>query len=938
MTWQTWSLEQWNEALLRAVFLDPSRVGSTISRIDANARFLARCTGDAGCRDVDARKAFIASFGSTPSSLRARFHLSSIITAASRKRSIPPIFAALYLSLLAASADDNTYTEGDFRRRFAELVSPIEPGNMGFEDLPAMWKRLREWSVTRAKSRGDCAVLVLPDPKHETRIGHSKRIAFPTYKDELELRKLLSEVGLSADSQFAEVATAAYARLNAFSPSFKEELREFSTLLSRADFHAAYDSPFWGAIRDITLEEEAARQRVRGKTWIQVDVSDTNAPQLYVLLDAVAKARLAPHVETIQLGLRGDDTYVLSDGSAYPDLQTLAGLFRRHVTIRESKAGKELAEGWLALFPDALGTFSTDGAHYDNGPACFVVKSTLATQLELQLRHLGIPWIQLGEETTLDGWRGFLCRGISTKGLARVLANAPPSVRRMIGAGWSPPRPRLSGGAWVGRALLLSPASNPKVRMDGAVSGYLRLFGFEGAELLRVVLAQDDEGSFQPMASELSGTSEAASAEYMLERHDGSVETLKVFLVPVGLPGSPQSIKDRSRWLVDGRRGTLEDLDGREARVASAGPTSKWPRDVRFVLDVPAKDSPPVVDVLRVDGLVAPWHWLAEALFVRFQNRSTLTFDLLEEHLQGAATACGLRPWQVRRLLFAGQWLRTLTNRSTPHNCVALSERQISVSLDGDRVVGRVVGLLCQHDVTRIRSFMNGGESCSWVTSRGIPSLGCLEVELDAPSRAHELAREIGFASVVNPDEDAPFDGVLPERTAIQVTPSPPMGTPLESWNAPARKWEPSGATPGDASTGCVLRSTRGERTLIWVKLSDTAYARTDSVLWAWLLSEALQRKSLATRMIDGSLWWPKSLLELPTPINRWWMLHGGGCIGIAPSGHTVFTGTMLQKRALDLGWPADHRDAPRQGVGVARRELALRIRRRTSGARRPFQ
>ena len=109
---------------------------------------------------------------------------------------------------MAGSADDSTQEFGRFRTRFKELLSPYVKNSesllsIEFSDLPMMWNHVANWSKKRNSTIGDCKELILPSVhSYESRIGLSKRIAFPTYKDEISLKQLLENRQLSENSEF----------------------------------------------------------------------------------------------------------------------------------------------------------------------------------------------------------------------------------------------------------------------------------------------------------------------------------------------------------------------------------------------------------------------------------------------------------------------------------------------------------------------------------------------------------------------------------------------------------------------------------------------------------------------------------------------------------------------------------------------------------------
>eukprot|EP01034_Spumella_vulgaris_P043326 gene43326-53791_t len=223
MSWQAWSLRDWNQALVDAIFFDQERIGIPVSRINASNAFLAGCTGDPACRPDDARACFVRSFGKTSAEVKTHF-----VTAGHglAKSGCPTVVAPLYLTLLAASADESTYDLGNFRDRFAEIVLPVDVGQVNFSRLPAMWAALEEWSRKRCRASSDCRILVLPPPppsRYNKLIGCSKQLAFPGHRDETRLARLLSEHGLAGDvDPIPEAVQSAVLRgLGSFTEAFE---------------------------------------------------------------------------------------------------------------------------------------------------------------------------------------------------------------------------------------------------------------------------------------------------------------------------------------------------------------------------------------------------------------------------------------------------------------------------------------------------------------------------------------------------------------------------------------------------------------------------------------------------------------------------------------------------------------------------------------------
>jgi len=251
LDWKAWTLEDWNHALVREVFFNSGPTDIPITRINASDRLLSKCIGvDANHEEV--RKHFIACFGGGPRSVRAKFVMRAIYRQRTQADDIPAVFAHLFLTLLAGSADANSIGFGQFRHRFSELFESFNVGELPFDDLPKFWSLVADWSINRNNRLGDCRVLQLTYRGRENRIGNSKKLAFPTYVDEKRLNSLLDPDNLD----FGQVGGTVINNIKPFSDQFKEEFYNFYTCLHRSDLKGAFETPFWGVVQDLSLESQ----------------------------------------------------------------------------------------------------------------------------------------------------------------------------------------------------------------------------------------------------------------------------------------------------------------------------------------------------------------------------------------------------------------------------------------------------------------------------------------------------------------------------------------------------------------------------------------------------------------------------------------------------------------------------------------------------------
>ncbi len=926
MSWKKWSLKEWNEALVSGVFLANGRVETSVSRIDASGRFLAKCTRDGESNTEEAQKLFINAFGNTASSVRAKFRS----TAVTDPKGIPSYFAALYLTLLASSADNETAGVGDFRERFSRIVKATYGHSVDFSNLPRMWLNIKKWSVSRSQLLGDCAVLVLPDPRNETLIGYSKRIAFPAFRDEQFLRKTLQKYTLSDASSFAEVAVAVAREISSTKtfPNFLEEFREFQKLVARFESQQAYDSPFWGAVRDICLEETQDLVRKKGIACLAIDIADPTEPLLNFYLDDLAAQKFG--IPTKELGFvrRDGCRYIALDKGEWPSADDLRAWINKGKSISDSKIGKWLSEGWLIFLPDQLGELTSEGSFYDGGPICLVAKGTGLSALITLNEHLGVKSLPLSDRGALDGWMGIYIPSVSEQYLKRLLNYVPVSVQGMLRTGWAPARPRVSGGAWFGQLLLLNPASNPIVRMPGAIKGEYRLLGSNFAEIKRGDLAQYEKGFQIPFIDLVIVESSAQACEFILSVGEEKTYISKILITNEALEGRPFKFRDRSQLLVDGPTGML-------CRVDSAQESADAKALYSNQNSLPIKQFPPslISDAISsTSGCISSdiyemsiaLSWMTDALTLRFERRSSLTFDLLHEHIWGAAEAAGLNARVLQHLLFYGQWLVVQTQRNAPYSIISRAEIEMFVTSRDGQLIARVIGMLSKQSSARLLKLLQPGESIWRIGSTNSICLGSIEIKILFEERAAQLAQEIGARLVKSLPQTIPLAALHPSKSEMEIVNSPIFLKQAERWNW---GWSPAGNAQEVWPVGELRRTINGPKAWHWVKLSEIMFVKTDSVTWGWVVSSIARGDAIAKRTPEGTVAWNTSLTELPASLTRWWMLFGGGCIAIKEDGQVVFTGYGCAQATKAMGWKSDQAQELLNSIALDRRKLAMRLK-----------
>ncbi len=467
-------LSEWNEALVRAIFLDSERSGATVCRMDATGQLLEKISGAAELEA--AKQEFIAAFGQDAAEIRQLYRRTSVSLIHATE--IPHTFAALYLTLLAASGDDNTSGEGWFRRRFAAILKMDELASFDFLELPRMWQEFASWCERRANVVGDCPKLVLPDPRSENRIGYSKRLAFPTFADEKTLRQVVGETGITRASAFRVVEGVIFDRLNSFSLAFREEALIFHELVVAGRSEDAFNSPLWGALRDIGFALEKNSKESSGRFCMELDFVDPLFPQILVLSDARG-VQVAGLVNATPLELPRDSyTHVWRTGSFDDLIKPLVSLGAKDRHFSRLSMSRALRAGCLPLFSDRFGSLSSDGEYHDDGPVALIAQQSQIAAIKPMAHHLGLvlrtPNLGSGK------WGIVFFPGVSRTSLERLASEMPPPIRALLLPGWQPDRLYIADAARYGDAILLNPAASPEVRLRGAVRGTYELVGADG--------------------------------------------------------------------------------------------------------------------------------------------------------------------------------------------------------------------------------------------------------------------------------------------------------------------------------------------------------------------------------------------------------------------------------------------------------------------------
>ena len=907
-------LSEWNEALVRAIFLDPERTGATVCRMDATGQLLEKVSGIDGLEAAKGK--FVAAFGQDAADIRRHYRRTSI--SLTQATAVPHTFAALYLTLLAATGDDSTSGEGWFRRRFAAMLKMDELASFDFLELPMMWQEFARWCERRANVVGDCQRLILPDPRNENRIGYSKRLAFPTFADEKTLRRLVGETGISSAAAFRVVEGVIFARLNDFSPAFREEALIFHELVVAGRNEDAFNSPLWGALRDIGFALEKKTREASGRFCLELDIADPFFPELVVLSDA--RGALAAGLANATSLQRPRDSYTLvwRAGSFDESIKPLVALGAKDRHFSRLWMSRALRAGCLPLFSDRFGRLSSDGEYYDDGPVALIAQHSQRAAIKEMAQHLGLVMRTPG--ASAGKWGVVLIPSISRVSLERLASEMPGPIRALLLPGWQPDRLHIADAARYGDAILLNPAASPEVRLRGASGGEYELVGANGHAIAAGELEAHGDG-FRIPPCKLTTLTGTAVCNYRLKVNTGSAGAAsKVYVLPAA-PVVPQKLlPDPQAWLCDAHGAKLGGVEAARPEAYSE----------RFLPEVilsrcSGPDLFPPMPAGMEERARQVFSWVSEALLTRFQQRPTLPFEEVQARVASACQAAGLQAWMILRALFASGWLLHIQRRTSPYQEIALGERVLVAATSAKGTHARLCGLIGENELILLRKLLLDGETCMPALIPGQLFIGAWTFELISSDRVTVIAESMGFrVRRKTTTLPCPLAGALQQASHGSASTNLAPRPDTMAWDVRHQRWSDERENFHGAP---VFRNRGSQRDLYWGAHRAGTF-QTDSFSWGLMLARRGAGASLGELADDGSVKWDPGFPAIPLPLSNWWMQEGGGSVGIGADGSILFLGGGGLGQWLGHFGRQTVSSGPRD-VAADRRELALSFRRR---------
>lgn len=921
LSWVTWG-----QKLFEHLFRSPDGE-KTLSRLSSSRRVLEAISG------LPAREAqlnFIRSFGGNRRSILARYDYPVGIPSNSELQAPPIFFSSLYLSLLAAGADEDTNQIGDFRKRFRLMVNAAWDAEIfderqltnAFGNLPSMWLYVKQWLDKAALKEEGWSQLHLPQvPSHERLIGASKRLAFPSYRDEVKIRQVLLQhkldSGVLPDRVESVFSREIYSSHSGLTENCREEFQNFSVLLRSTlnGVEEAMKTPFWGAICDVGAGTRGDGSSTSKEYCFSVSVEDPSGFEVSLYLNTLGT----------------NDSDLFSEGTSYKAkyqyqalpssteplrevVRTLLNSDSRNQQLR--KLREALDVGFLSLYVDDEGQINTDAKFSGQAPEVyFLVNDSLRAKLMTapiqKFKNRVIRELALGSQWQLLHFFGL--NSATRMELFRLL-----------------PSEATTGIRFFGETKML--ALRDGVRLKGTSAYVVNRFTRERFCTTEKGNAQLNylEGDLRQDGGLLEfrgpGTFGLPTALKGQKKADLQLEV--TVLLPTGRPlrkkfrcfsHSPYACipKFLDRTTVgDGCNGQL-DLESEVYRDLFETDTEQN-KDDYFPSPIFPSHS---VDVELVDVNA---NEAIEFLCARFE--STRRIDLSELRLSFAeARHCGLAQVDhlARRLHNSALIKRVTTFGENRYEYLAAEARYLSMREEGGGYRYTVSGLFNGHERNELCVSLKS-HACEIDLLEEFLSDGLYPLKFFCPRPIDVSELESKFSlRLIAVKNLNPFAGF-----SVQALLTSKQGgfkaSQVEYWDPQHFSWGESVELRNAPIKLARMQSQHS--TLYYLIVGENVY-RTNSVNWAFLWFCYFREGSVAEMSKTSNIIWHRSVRYLPQPFVLWWTHFCGGYVTTVADGRLVMTGCEVPEKLDNFFTSAGliSKDCEVRNVALARWRSSMR-------------
>lgn len=460
VTWAGWSLQEWNERLIRHVLCVPG--DACVTRIPASADELWLIAGRPQVSPGDAAAWFCSKVvdalygGADPKGFCGFANAGTWDPSA---LSPPPYFVLLWLTCLIASGYPEV-EEGEFaeRIRHPDALGRAERFRTDGETcLPSLWEKLAAWTAARNAAGDSVRVLRLPPPSaHRKVIGYSHFLAFPGRRDRILMAEVLGNAGLIGyEPPIRPVLEVLRANAKGFSREFRDDLNDFVGHFQQGE--DSQHSPFWRAIRDEALSPALAsgdqrEAHTKQTTQLRFITHDDQLVPVVACLES-----FEPPGGIVARPVEGWGAWpccLEADDRDYSRLQAL--IFEQQELVDVGTANL-IRQGMLILRAVSSDEYEpTAGLEIEDCNVALVQSNYCAA-------FIG-AFGGVREETSIDGW--FAIRDCSVQLLDEApaeLSKAYQLLKTMVD-----PRIRVVGGVRIDDGFLNHPACLPSIEASGA--------------------------------------------------------------------------------------------------------------------------------------------------------------------------------------------------------------------------------------------------------------------------------------------------------------------------------------------------------------------------------------------------------------------------------------------------------------------------------------
>ena len=490
--WSDWNRSDWNAALLSHFFDSREKETRPVVRLSVTPDELCDVVGETDADASRVRDAFLKAVRCSVD--RFRHFLSARVLHEWDAEDPPPFFVFLIFTCFVASGfDEDVVDEGNFRKRIRTLLGFSERSSLQLRDLADLWRRFQNWLDGRIAKGRPYRPLVLPDPGHMVRIGHSVRLAFPRRKDLVRLADELDQYDSPEELPVHEVLRSISKERDRFSKVLRDELDDFRSKVRKGHLNSRlYDHPFWVALRAATTLPSSEENDEENSPTYQLMLDVNRHPRRLVLLSSSfsEEQRGGFAGELVEADAPGY-AYVVAgseDASVEPAASLLRGTLPKGMPgLAQSLLPALVREGVLLFVPNEAGYWELSSTlpEPEEEVRAFV-REDLATNFRRQygtIDRSSMHDSQYSGWQEVDRFRGKQLRGTSPDGDLEDVR----CLRRTL----LPPRIRLTGSVALGDGYLGIPPLLPTVEIPEADEVKMHRLGGAAEETVELVRREE---------------------------------------------------------------------------------------------------------------------------------------------------------------------------------------------------------------------------------------------------------------------------------------------------------------------------------------------------------------------------------------------------------------------------------------------------------------